>query len=34
MLTSLDERVSRLEVPMLQIGAQLTEVLRRLPEPG
>ena len=34
MLDTLDGRVGRLETAMLQISAQLTEVLRRLPEPS
>jgi len=33
MLGALDGRVARLDTAVMQIGAQLTEVLRRLPEP-
>lgn len=33
MLDALDGRVARLDTAVMQIGAQLTEVLRRLPEP-
>jgi ABC-type transporter Mla subunit MlaD len=34
MLGTLDRRFGQLERAMLQISAQLTEVLRRLPEPS
>ena len=34
MLGTVDGRAGRLETAMLQISAQLTEVLRRLPEPS
>ena len=34
MLGTLDGRVGRLDTAMLKISAQLTEVLRRLPDPS